>query len=103
MTYTVSATQAHAHLGVLIRRVVERHEPVIVEHSGSPYIVLIPFDEYERLYTVRGQVPWREALKRLLEVGTKIKAFRAGKPLPPPEEVIREAREERDVQLTGLR
>ena len=45
----------------------------------------------------------REELERAIGVGARIAARRGGQPLTAPEEVIRQAREERDAQLTGLR
>ncbi len=46
---------------------------------------------------------WQAALERAIQVGIKIKPRRGNQPLTPPEEVIRQAREERDEQLTNLR
>ncbi len=46
---------------------------------------------------------WQAALERAIQVGIKIKTRRGNQPLMPPEEVIRQVREERDEQLTNLR
>jgi hypothetical protein len=46
---------------------------------------------------------WQEALERAIQVGIKIKTRRGNRPLTPPEEIIRQAREERNEQLTKLR
>lgn len=43
---------------------------------------------------------WRETLQKMQELGDKISVRRGGKPLePPPEELIRQMREERTEQL----
>jgi prevent-host-death family protein len=41
MQRTMSATEARIHFGELMQHVVEQKEPVIVEHSGKPYVVVI--------------------------------------------------------------
>jgi hypothetical protein len=46
---------------------------------------------------------WQEALERAIQVGIKVKTRRGNRPLTPPEEVIRQVREERNEQLTKLR
>jgi hypothetical protein len=46
---------------------------------------------------------WQATLERAIQVGIKIKTRRGNQPLTPPEEVIRQVREERDEQLTDLR
>ena len=38
MHHTVSATEARTYFGELMRHVVEKQEPVIVEHSGKPLV-----------------------------------------------------------------
>jgi len=42
---------------------------------------------------------WQAALERAIQVGLKIKTRRGNQPLTPPEEIIRQTREERDAQL----
>ena len=103
MAFRISATQARARWGGLIRRVTQRREAVIVERHGKPCLVLIPFEDYEPPRSARQTEAWQETLNRLLAIGSHIRAARAGRPLPPPEEVIREMREERDGQLADLR
>ncbi|MCA1666315.1 MAG: type II toxin-antitoxin system Phd/YefM family antitoxin [Thermomicrobia bacterium] len=97
MKQAVSATEARIHFGELMRRVVERDEPVIVERGGKPEVVILSVAEYERL---RANQPsdWRT---RLDAVHALIRHERGDKPLPPPEEIIRAMREERDEQLFG--
>lgn len=103
MKRVVSATEARIRFGELIRRVVEEREPVLVERGGKPYVVLLSVEEYERLKVLRSKETWRETLEEILRLGSRIKSRRKGKPLTPPEEIIHALREERDIQLSGLR
>jgi len=61
MATTISATEARIHFGELMRRVVERGEPVIVERGGKPEVVVLSIAEYERLRTSQTS-DWRTAL-----------------------------------------
>jgi prevent-host-death family protein len=103
MSSMVSATQARIHFGELMRRVVEEQEPIIVERDGKPHIVLLSISEYERLQAGRQREGWDKALERAIQIGARIKARRGGQPITPPEEVIRQVREERDGQFPNLR
>jgi len=103
MRRVVSATEARVRFGELMRRVVESQEPVIVERGGRPYVVVLSIEEYNRLRAAQPKVTWRDTLEQMLQLGARIKARRGGQPLTPPEEVIRELREERNAQLSGLR
>ncbi len=103
MTYRISATEARTRFDALMRRVVEEEEHAIVERGGKPYVVLLSYEEYERLRRSQAHPTWQETLDRLLRLGARIKARRGGRPLTPPEAIIREVREERDAQLSDLR
>jgi prevent-host-death family protein len=99
MERVVSATQARIHFGEVMRRVVEDGTPVVVERGGKPQVVLLSVEEYERLRAGQAErSDWRELVRRSRE---QIREALAGRPLPPPEDVIREGREERDEQLLG--
>jgi prevent-host-death family protein len=99
----ITATDARIHFGEVMRRVVERREPVIVERAGKPQVVILSVDTYEQMKVARRGESWREALARAVQVGSKIRARRGDQPLTPPAEVIRQVREERDEQLASLR
>ena len=43
---------------------------------------------------------WQAALERVVQLGARIKARRRGQPLTPPADVIRDARRQRDAELT---
>lgn len=100
MERVVSATEARIHLGELMRHVVEGGGPIIVERGGRPYVVLLSVEEYEQL--VKGQQPgnWWE---RVAQAREQIRADLGDRELVPPEEVLRQIREERDAQLLDLR
>lgn len=99
MERTVSATDARIHLGELMRQVVEDRERIIIERGGRPHVVVISVEEYERLVEAcEQQRDWRDLVRRSRE---RVQMDLAGRDLAPPEEVIREMREERDEQLLG--
>jgi prevent-host-death family protein len=102
MGRVVSTTEARNRFGALVRRVVEDGEPVVVERSGKPQVVVLPIEAYERL---SASVPhssngWRTLLDEAL---AEIEAQLGGTPLPAAEETIEAMREERDAQLLDLR
>jgi prevent-host-death family protein len=101
MKRTMSATEARIHFGELMRRVVEQQEPVIVEHSGKPHVVIVSVEEYERLQAAaETRERWQELVP---QARAQVQADLGGRTLTPPEDVLREVREARDEQLTALR
>jgi prevent-host-death family protein len=101
MGRTMSATDARVRFGEVMRHVVERGEPVIVERGGKPHVVVISVNEYERLLAERqGQTDWRELVRQARQ---QVRADLGERDLMPPEEVLRQTREERDEQLVALR
>ena len=103
MERVVTATEARVRFGEMMRRAVENREPIIVERSGKPYVVVLSVEEYDRLRDGRTRESWKETLDRILQLGDEIARRRGGKPLPPPDEMIHEAREERDARIAGMR
>ena len=100
MGRVVSATEARIHLGELMRQAVENRETILVERRGEPYVVILSAATYERLLKGGPKENWRG----LVEEGrTQIRSELSGRELPPPEEVVRQMREERDAQLLDLR
>jgi prevent-host-death family protein len=93
----VSATEARIHLGEVMRYVVERNEPVIVERAGRPEAVVISFEEYQRLRENSGG-DW---LKEVDAVREQIRQELGDRELPPPEDIIREMREEWNEERFG--
>jgi len=101
MGRVVSATQARIHFGELMRRVMETGEPTVVERAGEPVVAIIPLDEYERfLEAQKQQVDWKELVAR---ARAQIRSELGEREMMPPEELIRQMREERDAQILGLR
>lgn len=100
MRRVVSATEARVHFGELLRRVREGGDTVFVERGGRPQVVVLGIPEYERLLAAQGSAGWREVAGKAREL---LRAEIGDRRIPPAEEVIRAAREERDERLTGLR
>lgn len=97
MSAIVDAIEAGAGVEELTRRVVTERTTVVIERGGEPQAVLLPFEDYRRLRDGRAQgAGWRELLKRTHE---QILREGGGRLEPPPEQVIREMREERDAEL----
>jgi prevent-host-death family protein len=94
MNRTVSATDARVHFGELIRQA--KAGPVIVERDGKPEVVVISKSEYDRLVEAAPQPDWR---KKLEDLHAKLRVELAGRTLPDPAEMLRQAREERDEEL----
>jgi prevent-host-death family protein len=101
MDRTVSATKARTGLGALMDWVRNTGEPVVIEHSGEPHAVLLSVDSYQRLVAGLAQESdWRTLVQQAREL---IREELGERQLPPPEDVIRDMREERDAQLFDLR
>jgi prevent-host-death family protein len=101
MERKMSATEARIHFGELMRWVVESQEPVIVERGGEPHVVVLSVDRYESLLAGQQERDsWRELVRQARE---QIRAELGDRDLTPPEEVLRQMREERDAQLLALR
>ena len=84
-----------------MRDIVGRQEAVLLERGGKPHVVVISVDEYARLVAAQEeQEDWRDLVTQARE---QVRADLGDRELTPPEEVLREMREERDEQLSGLR
>ncbi|HEY63480.1 MAG TPA: type II toxin-antitoxin system Phd/YefM family antitoxin [Caldilineae bacterium] len=101
MRRVVSATEARIRFGELMRWVVENQEPVIVERGGKPHVVVLSIAEYRRLLAgQQAQEDWKALVQQARE---QIRAELGERELTPPEEIIRQMREERDAQLLAMR
>jgi len=101
MERVVSATEARIHFGELMRWVVESQNPVVVERGGKPHVVVLSVAKYERLRTgEQGLADWKKLVHLARE---QIRSELGDRKLRPPEEVIRQMREERDAQFLALR
>src|SRR4051812_7274241 len=98
MEKRISATEARVHFGEVMRHVIEEEEPIIVERAGKPEAVIISLAEYRRLQGLEPE-DWRAQLD---EVHALIRKERGDQPLlPPPEDVIREMRDEWNEERFG--
>jgi prevent-host-death family protein len=101
MEQTMTATDARIRFGEVLRRVSEEGQRIIVERAGQPKAVIISVAEYERLKAAQSRrKDWKEQVRQSRE---RIRAELGERELPPPEEIIRQMREERSEQLTNLR
>lgn len=101
MGRVVSATEARIRFGEVMREAVESGEPIIVERDGTSHVVVLSIREYERLLRAcQCQQDWRALIN---EARAQVKADLGGRELPPPEEILRQVREERDAQIMDLR
>jgi prevent-host-death family protein len=74
MNRTVTATEAKARLGELMRQAVDTGDAVIVENRGQPQVVLIPYSEYEELQRLKERARRQEALAQLRELAREVQA-----------------------------
>ena len=103
MERRITATEARIHFGEVMRRVVEQGEQVIVERDGRPQVVILSLAKFERMKEGPPQEDWEQQLEKILALGAQIKSRRGGQPpVPAPEELICQMREERGAQLTDL-
>ncbi len=100
MERVVSATEARVHFGELMRRAVENREPIIIERAGKSVVVVLSVEEYERLRRAQSPQDWRSLVDR---ARASIQADLGDRGLPASEEVLRQAREERDERLMAVR
>ena len=98
MERKVTATEARIHFGELMQSVVNDQNPVIVEKSGKPQVVILSVEHYQKLQEDKNQ-NW---ISQLQETHALIETELNGKELPDPSEIIREQREQRDAQLVDM-
>ena len=105
--WRVSATEVKNSWGRVVRRVLRYREPALVESKGTPTVVILPADDYERLIAAREtETRGRQQLMLLDEaerLAKQVAARYPGRPAPDSVEIIREMREERDGAIVGLR
>ncbi len=99
MERVISATEARIRLGEWMRRAAEQGDVIIVARSGQPYVVMLSYEAYRRLQGEESRPAWEETLERILALRAQIRKELGDRQLPPPEEVIRQMREERDAQI----
>ncbi len=92
MGKVMSATDVRVHFGEVMRHVVERNEPVVVEKSGTPQVVVISFADFERWQQASQLADFESTLAQILAFGNSIYNRNEGHALPAPEEMIRQTR-----------
>jgi prevent-host-death family protein len=97
MEQVISATEARIHFGELMRRAIDARETIIVEKGGKPQVVILSIEQYTQLKALHETEPsWQEQVRQARE---QIIAELGDRTLPPPEEIIRQMREERTVDM----
>lgn len=94
MKQVVPATEVRIHFGEIMRRA--KDGPIIVERRGKPEVVILSKQAFDRLMAGETTIPWQELVT---EARDRVAAELGGRPLPPPEEIIRQEREARDAQI----
>ena len=74
MPRTVSASEAKTQFGSIMSWTTERKDDVIVESRGRPRVVIMPFEEYQRLLTLREAARRQEALAQLECLRERVRA-----------------------------
>lgn len=74
MLRTVTATEAKARLGELMRYALESGDAIIVENRGQPQVALVPYAEYEELQQLKERARREAALAQLRELAREVQA-----------------------------
>lgn len=83
MDGTVSATEARVHFGELMRHVVDKAEPVVVERGGHPQVVVLSVERYEELVQAQeDRDGWKDLVTRTQAQSKPDPADSAWPPLP---------------------
>jgi prevent-host-death family protein len=105
--WRVSATEVKNSWGRVVRRVLQRRTPALVESKGVPTVVILPADDYQRLITEQDADARKQQQLALLDeverFAKEVAARYPDRPSPDSVEIIRQMREERDDELLGLR
>ncbi len=97
MERAISATEARAHWGRLMRQVVEAEAPTLVTWRGEEQVVVLSVRRYRGLTTGDAAVPhW---LELPAEARAAVAVDLDSRQLPDAAEVVRQGREDRDAQL----
>jgi len=104
MNRVVSATDARVRFGEMMQYLSHTQEPIIVEKSGHPQMVMLSIDHYRRLQNKLDSSFFQAAswVERVQQTRKLISSELGKKKLPNKAELIRNMREERDAQLLDL-
>lgn len=78
MTRSVSATEAKARLGDLMKWAVKTGDDVIIQSRGYPQVAIVPFKEYEELKQLKERARRAAAMARLQELAREVQAQNEG-------------------------
>jgi prevent-host-death family protein len=95
---TVTATEARVRFGELLDRVARLDSCVTVAKGGKPVAVVLSIESFRRLEEAAGG-GWVQALEASQRAAA---ADLGGRLLPAAEEVLDEARRDRDGELSPL-
>ena len=65
MPRRISASEAKTRFGAIAEWAAESQDDVIVESHGQPKVVIISYQEYQRLLALRDQARRHQALQQL--------------------------------------
>ena len=108
MSIRISAADLHLKVGQVISRIQYAGERFIIERRGVPVAAVVSIEDLYRLergelerYPTRAE---RMAALRMADMSRQmILAERNGVPLPDSVDLIRELREDRDLEVSDLR
>jgi len=103
MSQVMKATEVRIHFGEVLRRVSGGKGPIIVEKAGQPAAAIISVAEYRWLEQLKAGRDPLAVLARARASRQRIRAERGEKPLPDAVEILRQIREERSEQISGVR
>jgi prevent-host-death family protein len=78
MTRSVSATEAKAKLGDLMKWAVKTGDDVIIQSRGYPQVVIVPFKEYEEMQQLKERARRAAAIARLQALAREVQAQNEG-------------------------
>ena len=64
---TVKALDVRKRFGSLLDEVVKKHQPVIVERSGRPLVVMVSFEQYQAEHDLTARQERLRAVSTVLE------------------------------------
>jgi prevent-host-death family protein len=77
MTRSVSATEAKAKLGDLMKWAVKTGDDVIIQSRGYPQVVIVPFKEYEEMQQLKERARRAAAIAELHKIALEMQARNA--------------------------
>lgn len=105
----INASELHQRVGEIIAKIRYSGERFVIERRGVPVAAVVSMQDLDSLQAAnaarrapRTAEERMAALGRAAAVRRLILAQRKGKPLPSSAEMIRQLREERTRDLTGL-